>query len=89
MDHSESSRMNRVKLTLSTHISQTHVYSHTICSLLTFACFAIRLEGESHRAAATHPRGCVFTCPVAAAVVDGAGLCRQQGRDGKRKEEKG
>lgn len=84
VDHSESSRVNRVKLTLSTHISHTHVYSHTILSLLTFACFSIRLEGESHRAAATHPRSCVFTRPVAAAVVDGTGLCRRQGRDGRK-----
>lgn len=39
-----------------------------------FAGFSIRLQGESHRAAAAHPCGCVFTCPVAATVVHSAGL---------------
>lgn len=39
-----------------------------------FAGFAIRLQGESHGAAAAHPCGRVLTCPVAAAVVHSAGL---------------
>lgn len=53
-----------------------YVYSNTFMYLLTFAGFAVRLQGESHGAAAAHPCGRVFTCPVAAAVVHGAGLCR-------------
>lgn len=53
----------------------THVCSHTLMYLLTFAGFAIGLQSESHGAATAHPCGCVFTCPIAATVVDSAGLC--------------
>ncbi len=57
-------------------VGLTYVYSHTFMYLLTFAGLPIRLQGESYGAAAAHPCGRVFTCPVAAAVVHGAGLCR-------------
>lgn len=66
----------------------THVYSHTFMCLLTFASLSVRLQGESYWAAAAHPSGRVFTCPVAAAIVDGAGLCRWRDRMEKEKEKK-
>lgn len=66
----------------------TTVYSHTFMCLLTFAGLSVRLQGESYWAAAAHPSGCVFTCPVAAAIVDGAGLCRWRDRMEKEKEKK-
>lgn len=53
---------------------QDQMYLQTLMSLLTFTGFAVRLKGESHRAAAAHPRGCVFTCPVTAPVIYSAGL---------------
>lgn len=46
-----------------------------VLTLLTFAGFAIRLQGESHRTAAAHPCGSVLTCPVAATIVHSTGLC--------------
>lgn len=55
--------------------------------LLTFTCFAIGLKSEAHRAAASDPCGCILTRPVAATVVDGAGLCTQQDRDMQRRAE--
>lgn len=67
----------------------THVYSQTFMYLLTFAGFAVRLQGKPHGAAAAHPCGCVFTCPVTTAVVHGAGLWRCQDREGKREREEG
>lgn len=39
-----------------------------------FAGFAIWLQGESHRAAAAHPCGCVFTRSVAATIVHSTGF---------------
>lgn len=55
--------------------------------LLTFTSFAIGLKSEAHRAAASDPCGRILTRPVAAAVVDGAGLCTQQDRDMQRRAE--
>lgn len=56
----------------------------TLRDLLTFASFAIRLEGEAHRAAASDPCGRVLTCPVTAAIVNSARLCTE----GQRQTEK-
>lgn len=61
--------------------------SHAFTSSLTFAGFSIRLEGKSYGAAAAHPSGRVFACPVTAAVVHGAGLCSWWDKGGEREEE--
>lgn len=71
------------------HIFHSDSYSHTFMLLLTFAGFAVRLQGEPYGAAAAHPSGSVFTCPVTAAIVHCTGLCRWRNRDGKKKERKG
>lgn len=68
------------------HISHANSYSHTFMLLLTFAGFAVRLQGEPYGAAAAHPSGSVFTCPVTAAIVHCTGLCRWCNRDGKKRE---
>lgn len=49
--------------------------------LLTFARFAIGLQGEPYGATATDPSCRIFTCPVTATVVYGTGLCRWRDRD--------
>lgn len=53
---------------------------------LTFAGFPVRLQGEPYGAAAAHPSGRIFTCPVTATIVDSAGLCRYWDRDEKIKK---
>lgn len=52
-----------------------HRWSTSSNGSLTFAGFSVRLQGEADGAAAAHPCGCIFTRPVAAPVVDSAGLC--------------
>lgn len=61
-----------------------HSSIFTLRDLLTFASFAIGLKGEAHRAAASDPCGRVLTRPVAATVVNSAGLCTE----GQRQTEK-
>lgn len=83
--------MGRMKQNLDDTSSRPHIfhsdsYSHHFMLLLTFAGFAIRLQGEPYGAAAAHPSGSVFTCPVTAAIVHCTGLCRWSNRDGKKTE---
>lgn len=87
-EHSVNS--GRAPLTLTAGPQASHMYIPTLLfHSLTFAGFAVGLQGESHGAAAAHPCGRVFTRPVAAAVVHGAGLCRWRDRGGNRKRRRG
>lgn len=50
-----------------THRAPTH-------SGLTFAGFAVRLQGKAHGTAAAHSGGCVLACPVTPAIVHRTGF---------------